>query len=103
LAFRAASTHCWVMSSFSPPSTPKSSRAALSLLIPQPVAPNQMQDLALRLVEPLEVHMGPLLELAQVPLDGIPSFWCLSCTTPLGGVLLSTVKTLVMLFIPSCF
>jgi len=25
--------------------------------------------------EPHEVHTGPLLELVQVPLDGIPSFW----------------------------
>jgi len=45
-----------------------------------------MQDLALSLVEPHEVHTGPFLELVQVPLDGIPSFWCVSCTTQLGVV-----------------
>ncbi|KAK4810366.1 hypothetical protein QYF61_019285 [Mycteria americana] len=35
----------------------------------------QVQDLALGLVEPHEVHMDPLLQLVQVPLDDIPSFW----------------------------
>jgi len=45
------------------------------------VAPAQVQDLALGLVEPHEVHTGPLLELVQVPLDGTPSFWCVSYTT----------------------
>jgi len=35
-----------------------------------------VQDLALGLVEPHEVHTAPLLEPVQVPLDGIPSFWC---------------------------
>ena len=49
------------------------------------IAPTQVQDLALGLVEPPEVHMGPLLQLIQVPLDGIPS-WCVSCTTQLGVI-----------------
>jgi len=51
------------------------SRAALNPFIPQPVwiAPTQVQDPALGLIEPHEVHMGPLLELVQVPLDGSPS------------------------------
>ena len=62
--------------------------AVLNPFIPQTVlivmiAPTQMQDLALGLVEPCEFHTDPLLELVQVPLDGIPSFWCDSCTTPL--------------------
>jgi len=35
------------------------------------VASAHMQDLALGLVEPHEVHMGPLLELVHVLLDGI--------------------------------
>ncbi|KAK4832388.1 hypothetical protein QYF61_022243 [Mycteria americana] len=53
-------------------------RAALNPFIPQPVlipevALTQLQDPALGLVEPHEVHMGPLLQLVQVPLDGIPS------------------------------
>jgi len=30
--------------------------------------------------------MGPLLKLVQVPLDGIPSFWCVNCTTQLGVI-----------------
>jgi len=34
----------------------------------------QVQDLALGVVEPHVVHMGPLLKLVQVPLDGILSF-----------------------------
>jgi len=67
-------------------------RAALHPFIPQPVlivgvAPTQMQDLALGLVEPQQVHTGPLLKLVQVPLDDIPSFWCVNCTTQLGVVL----------------
>ena len=50
-------------------------RAALNAFIPQPVfvlgiAPTEVQDLALGLVEPREVHMASLLELVQVPLDG---------------------------------
>jgi len=50
-------------------------RASLSPFIPQPVlvvgvALTQMQDPALGLVEPHEVHTGPLLQLVQVPLDG---------------------------------
>ncbi|KAK4828551.1 hypothetical protein QYF61_027520, partial [Mycteria americana] len=59
------------MSSFSSTST-------LNPIIPQPVlipgiALTPLQDLALGLVEPHEVHMSPLLKLVQVPLDGIPS------------------------------
>jgi len=45
-----------------------------------------MQDLARGLVELPEVHAGPLLKLVQVPLDGIPSFWCVNCTTQLGVI-----------------
>ena len=50
------------------------------------VAPTHMQDLALGLVEPYEIHTGLLLELVQVPLDGIPSLRCVSCTTQLGVI-----------------
>ena len=51
------------------------SRAALNLFIPQPlltveVTLTHVQDPAFGLVEAHEVHMGPLLELFQVPLDG---------------------------------
>ncbi|KAK4824943.1 hypothetical protein QYF61_021631, partial [Mycteria americana] len=66
-------------------------RAALSPFIPQPVlilgvALTQVQDPALGLVEPHEVHMGPLLELVQVPLDGILSLRHVNHTTQLGVV-----------------
>ena len=47
------------------------------------VALTQVHDLALGPVEPHEVHMGPLLELVQVLLDGIPSLGHVDCTTPL--------------------
>jgi len=50
------------------------------------VAPTQVWDLALGIVEPHEVHTGPFLELVQVSLDGILSFWCVSCTTQLGVI-----------------
>ncbi|KAK4823233.1 hypothetical protein QYF61_000093 [Mycteria americana] len=43
----------------------------LQLVLILGVAPTQVQDLALGLVEPHEVHMGPLLQLVQVPLDDI--------------------------------
>jgi len=66
-------------------------RAALNPFIPQPVlisgiALIQVQDLALGLVEPHEVHTGPLLKLLQVPLDGILSFWCVNCATHVGVI-----------------
>jgi len=48
------------------------------------VALTQVQDPTLGLVEPHEVHRGPLLELVQVPLDGIMSFQCVDRTTQLG-------------------
>ncbi|KAK4831203.1 hypothetical protein QYF61_016040 [Mycteria americana] len=64
-------------------------RAALNPIIPQPVlilgvALTQVQDPALGLVEHHEVHMGPLLQLVQVPLDGIPSLRRVNHTTQLG-------------------
>jgi len=43
----------------------------LQLVLVLGVAPTQRQDLALGLVEPHEVHMGPPLQLVQVSLDGI--------------------------------
>jgi len=64
-------------------------RAALNLFILQPLlipgaALTQMQNLALGLLEPHEVHAGPLLQLLQVPLDGILSFWHVNCIAQLG-------------------
>jgi len=66
-------------------------RASLNPFIPQPVliagvAPAQMQDPALGLVEPHEVQAGPLLELVQVPLDGILSLRRVGCATQLGVI-----------------
>ena len=45
-----------------------------------------MKDPALGLAEPHEVHTGLLLELVQVPLDGILSLRCVNCTTQLGVI-----------------
>jgi len=73
-------------------STPKSfSAGLLHPFIPQPllivgVAPTQVQDPALGLVEPHEVHTAPLLDLVQVPLDGMLSFWLVNCTAQLGVI-----------------
>ncbi|KAK4831239.1 LOW QUALITY PROTEIN: hypothetical protein QYF61_016471 [Mycteria americana] len=64
-------------------------RAALNHIFSQPVLEPRIaptQDPALGFVEPHEVHTGPLLQLVQVPLDGIPSFWHVSCTTQLGVI-----------------
>ncbi|KAK4818126.1 hypothetical protein QYF61_006213 [Mycteria americana] len=66
-------------------------RAALNHIIPQPVlilgvAPTQLQDPALGLVDLHEGHTGPLLELVQVPLDGILSLRCVNHTTQLGVI-----------------
>ncbi|KAK4829013.1 hypothetical protein QYF61_001769 [Mycteria americana] len=69
-------------------------RAALNPFISQPllipgIAPTQVQDPAFGLVrshEPHQVHTGPLLKLAQVPLDGILSLRCVNCSTQLGVV-----------------
>ncbi|KAK4811013.1 LOW QUALITY PROTEIN: hypothetical protein QYF61_015717 [Mycteria americana] len=64
-------------------------RAALNHIIPQPVLKLRIaptQDPALGLVEPHEVHTGPLLQIVQVPLDDIPSFWRVNCTTQLGVI-----------------
>jgi len=48
------------------------------------VTPTQVQDSALGLVEPHVVHIGPLLRLVQVSLDGIMSLRCVSRTTQIG-------------------
>ncbi|KAJ7409594.1 receptor-type tyrosine-protein kinase FLT3 [Willisornis vidua] len=64
-------------------------RAALDRFIPQPafipeVALIHVQHHALGFVQPHEFSMGPFLELFQVPLDVIPSFWCAKCSTQHG-------------------
>ncbi|KAK4828650.1 hypothetical protein QYF61_000298 [Mycteria americana] len=89
---------------FHPPVPPNPSpQGCTHPFIPQPVlipgvALTHVQDLALGLAEPHEVHMGPLLELIQVPLDGILSLRNVSHTTQFGvmcklaeGALNSTV------------
>ena len=48
------------------------------------IATTHVQDPALGLVEPHEVHTSPPLKPAKVPLDGIPSLQCVSHTTQLG-------------------
>ncbi|KAK4815509.1 LOW QUALITY PROTEIN: hypothetical protein QYF61_003067, partial [Mycteria americana] len=66
-----------------------SCRAALDHIIPQPVLKPRIvltQDPALGLVEPHEVHTGPLLQLVQVPLDDLLSFRRVNCTTQLGVI-----------------
>ncbi|KAK4832298.1 LOW QUALITY PROTEIN: hypothetical protein QYF61_021697 [Mycteria americana] len=90
LAFWAVSTHCWLMFSISS-SVPQVlfHRATLDHIIPQPVLILGFaltQNPALDLVEPHEVHMSPLLQLVQVSLDDILSFWRVNCTTQLGVI-----------------
>ncbi|KAK4818032.1 hypothetical protein QYF61_004156 [Mycteria americana] len=59
-------------------------RAALNPFIPQPIL---IPGVALTQVQnPHEVHRGPLLELVQVPLDGILSLRRVNRTTQLGVV-----------------
>ncbi|RMC13950.1 hypothetical protein DUI87_09034 [Hirundo rustica rustica] len=60
-------------------------RAALTELFPQSrfmsgIALTQLQHSALGLAEPHVVLVGPILQLVHVPLDGILSFCCVSCT-----------------------
>ena len=61
-------------------------RAALKKFFSQSVyvseiASTQVQHLALGLVELHLVHIGSLFKLVQVPLGGVPSFYCINCTT----------------------
>ena len=54
------------------------------LLLIQGVALTKVQYLALGLFQPYEVHVCSLRELVHVPLDGIPSFRCVSHIVQLG-------------------
>jgi len=49
------------------------------------IALNQVQQLALGLVKLHYVLVGPLFKPVKVPLDGIPSFCCITCTPQLGA------------------
>ena len=68
------------------PSSPKS-------VLVLGIAPTQVQDLALGLVEPHEVRMSPLLQPAKVPLDGILSLWMASCPSGESAAPLSLVSS----------
>ncbi|PKU36192.1 hypothetical protein llap_13505 [Limosa lapponica baueri] len=66
-------------------------RAALNPFSTQPIlvlgiAPTDMQDLALALVELQEVHTGPSLKPVKISLDGIPSLQHIDGTTQLGVI-----------------
>jgi len=63
-------------------------RAALHPFSAQPVlvlgiAPTQVQNFALGLVQLHEIHTGPPLKPLRVPLDGIPSLQCVDFNTQL--------------------
>lgn len=49
-------------------------------------APTQVQHFAHWLVESPSIHMDPLLKPVQILLFGIPSFYCVSCSTQLGVI-----------------
>jgi len=89
LAFRAASTHCWLMLSFSSTRIPIFfskevffEKAVLKevffqfLYVPG-ISLTHVQHLALSLLEPYWVHQSLLFDLVQVALDGIASFYCI--------------------------
>ena len=66
-------------------------RAALKLFSVQPVFAleltlNDVQNIALSLVELHEVRMGSPLKPVRVALDSIPSLQCVNCTTKLGVI-----------------
>jgi len=48
------------------------------------IAPTQVQDVTLGLVETHEVRTEPPIQPVKVPLDGIPSLQCVDGTTQLG-------------------
>ena len=93
-AFKAARAHHWLMSSFS--FTRRKSqvllhRAVFNEFFSQPVhifgiAPAKGQHFARILVELHLVHMDSCCKPAQLPLDSVPSFCCVNCTTQLGVV-----------------
>ncbi|PKU39962.1 small glutamine-rich tetratricopeptide repeat-containing protein beta [Limosa lapponica baueri] len=56
-----------------------------SVLIPR-IVPAQVQSPALAFVKPHGVHLGPPLQPVQVPLNDIPSLWCIDNPTQLGVI-----------------
>lgn len=49
-------------------------------------APDQVLELVLGLVELHKLHVGSLFKPGQAPLDGIPSFYPVNCTSQLGVI-----------------
>jgi len=89
LAFQAANAHCWLMSSSLSTRIPRSSAALLSRSSSPTlygIAPSHMQHLTLGLVEVHQVPVESLFKIVQVPLDIIPSFYSINCTTQLGVI-----------------
>lgn len=68
-------------------------------------APAQIQVLAFGLIEPHEVHVGPHQKPIKVPLNGIPSSWCIGCTICKGAegvlILLPQIRIHIQLVIKS--
>lgn len=89
LGFWAVNVHCQVTlshQSTSPsPSLQGCSQSIQPSFLPE-IAPTQVKDLALGLVELHEVFLVPLLRPVQVPLDGIPSLRCVDHTTQLDVI-----------------
>jgi len=50
------------------------------------IAPVQVLHLAVGLVDSHQVLMGSFFKPEQVPLVGIPFFYCINCTTQLGVI-----------------
>jgi len=66
-------------------------RAALNPVIPCYIlivgsALTPVQDFVLGLDELHQVHVDLLFKPIKVPLDGIPSHWCINCTTQLAVI-----------------
>jgi len=45
-----------------------------------------VQHLALGLVEPYQILLGPLFKPVQAPLDGIPTSFCINCNNQPGVI-----------------
>ncbi|KAK4825372.1 hypothetical protein QYF61_027125 [Mycteria americana] len=82
-------------------------QAAFQPLFPKPVALHgvavaQVQDLALGLVEPHTIDLGPSIQPVQVPLQSLPPLQQINTPTQLGVVCKLTESTLDP-FVQSCF
>lgn len=63
------------------------------------ISATQVQNLALGVVNLYKAGMDPPLKSVQVPLNDIPSFWCVDCTTLLGAICNLAVQ--IKMFIPA--